>query len=80
MSRTGIAKCLLSLLLLIAAVAVPGASASVDAASNRVSIDTPNGRLSVDLEGKAHFEKTVGQQVPTPHVKIETDTSVRMAR
>jgi hypothetical protein len=30
------------------------------------------GRSSVDLEGKAHFEKTLGRSVDAPHVKFET--------
>ena len=42
------------------------------AGRNRVSIETPNGRLSVDLEGKAHFDKTRGRYVDTPHVKFDT--------
>jgi hypothetical protein len=42
------------------------------AGRNRVSIETPNGRLSVDLEGKPHFEKTLGRYVDTPQVKFET--------
>lgn len=40
--------------------------------SNRVTIDTPNGRMTVDLEGKAHFEKSLQTSVDTPHVKLET--------
>jgi hypothetical protein len=35
-------------------------------------IETPSGRLSVDLEGKSHFEKTLGRYVDTPHVKFHT--------
>ena len=42
------------------------------AGRNRVSVDTPSGRLSVDLEGKAHFEKSLSRYVDTPHVKFET--------
>ena len=42
------------------------------AGRNRVSIDTPSGRLTVDLEGKSHFDKTLGRSVDTPHVKFET--------
>lgn len=42
------------------------------AGGNRVSIETSSGRMSVDLEGKAHFEKTLGRSVDAPHVKFET--------
>jgi len=42
------------------------------AGRNRVSIETPSGRLSVDLAGKSHFEKSLGHSVDTPHVKFET--------
>ncbi|WP_267426754.1 hypothetical protein [Methylobacterium sp. GC_Met_2] len=37
---------------------------------NRVSAMTPNGRLSVDLAGSAHFEKGIGN-ISTPHVKFQ---------
>ena len=40
--------------------------------SNRVEINTPNGRISIDLEGKAHFEKSLETVIDTPHVKFET--------
>lgn len=53
-------------------VADKAADLRVIAGRNRVSIETPNGRLSVDLEGKAHFDKTLGRGVDTPHVKVET--------
>jgi len=42
------------------------------AGRNRVSVETPTGRLSVDLQGKAHFEKALGRLVDTPHTKFET--------
>jgi RHS repeat-associated protein len=42
------------------------------AGRNRVVIETPSGRMTVDLEGAAHFEKSLGRDVPTPHVKFET--------
>jgi hypothetical protein len=42
------------------------------AGRNRVSIETPTWRLSFGLEGKSHFEKTLGRSVDTPHVKFDT--------
>jgi hypothetical protein len=42
------------------------------APGDRVSIETSKGRMSVDLTGGTHFEKSLGRNVPTPHVKFET--------
>ena len=42
------------------------------AGRNRVTINTPGGRMTIDLDGKAHFEKLLQTSVNTPHVKIET--------
>ncbi|HEX8051734.1 MAG TPA: LamG-like jellyroll fold domain-containing protein [Thermoleophilaceae bacterium] len=39
---------------------------------NRVTINTPGGRMVVDLQGKAHYSKAQGRNVPTPHVKMQT--------
>jgi hypothetical protein len=37
---------------------------------NRVSARTAGGQqIDIDLRGKAHFEKSLGQKVPTPHVR-----------
>ena len=42
------------------------------AGRNRVSAETPTGRLSIDLRGRAHYEKSTSSWVRTPHVKFET--------
>jgi hypothetical protein len=38
---------------------------------NRVSVMTPSGRVQIDLAGKPHFEKSLGQEISTPHVKFQ---------
>lgn len=42
------------------------------AGKNRVQIETPNGRMTIDLEGKAHFEKALQTAIDTPHVRFDT--------
>lgn len=37
---------------------------------NSVTINTANQRIRIDLAGKAHFDKTLGKSIPTPHVTI----------
>lgn len=39
---------------------------------NRVEIETPNGRMTIDLEGRSHFDKPLQTSIDTPHVKFET--------
>jgi RHS repeat-associated protein len=48
-----------------------GAALAVQVGSNRVSVMTPSGKLSIDLAGKAHFDKPTGREIPTPHVKFQ---------
>ena len=48
-----------------------GANLAHQIGKNRVSIMTPSGRISIDLAGKGHFDKTLGRDVPTPHVKFQ---------
>jgi hypothetical protein len=38
---------------------------------NRVTIRTATGRIHIDLRGRAHFEKTLGEYVSTPHVRFD---------
>jgi len=42
------------------------------AGKNRVEIETPDGRMTIDLEGSSHFEKSLQTDIGTPHVKFET--------
>jgi RHS repeat-associated protein len=48
-----------------------GANLAQQIGKNRVSIMTPSGRMQIDLAGKSHFEKSLRQEIPTPHVKFQ---------
>ncbi|MEA3051469.1 MAG: hypothetical protein QOG72_372, partial [Sphingomonadales bacterium] len=48
-----------------------GAALAVQIGTNRVSVMTPSGRMSIDLAGKAHYDKASGRSIPTPHVKFQ---------
>ncbi|WP_423605672.1 RHS repeat-associated core domain-containing protein [Sphingomonas sp. MS122] len=48
-----------------------GAKLAQQIGKNRVSVMTPSGRMQIDLAGKPHFEKSLGQEIPTPHVKFQ---------
>ncbi|MDR0779583.1 MAG: hypothetical protein LBF16_02665 [Pseudomonadales bacterium] len=48
-----------------------GANLAEQIGKNRVSVMTPSGRMQIDLAGKAHFEKSLGEEIPTPHVKFQ---------
>jgi RHS repeat-associated protein len=52
-----------------AATSEQGAQVAGEIGRNRVTLD--NGSV-VDVAGKAHFEKSTGQSVPTPHIKDAT--------
>ena len=39
-----------------------------EAGQNRVSAQTPNKRIDIDLTGKGHFDKATGEKIDTPHV------------
>jgi hypothetical protein len=39
---------------------------------SRVTIRTSSGRYHVDLRGRAHFDKALGEYVSTPHVRFDT--------
>lgn len=42
------------------------------AGKNRVEIETPDGRETIDLEASSHFEKSLQTDIDTPHAKFET--------
>ena len=48
-----------------------GVKLAAEIGGNRVSVTTPAGQLHIDLAGKAHYEKSTGQLIPTPHVKFQ---------
>ncbi|MBX5244863.1 MULTISPECIES: RHS repeat-associated core domain-containing protein [unclassified Rhizobium] len=48
-----------------------GANLAQRIGKNRVSVMTPSGRWHIDLAGKPHFEKSLGQEIPAPHVKFQ---------
>jgi RHS repeat-associated protein len=48
-----------------------GAELAQQIGKNRVSVMTSSGRMQIDLAGKPHFEKSLGQEIPTPHVKFQ---------
>lgn len=48
-----------------------GANLAQQIGKNRVSVMTPSGRMQIDLAGKPHFEKSIGKEIATPHVKFQ---------
>jgi hypothetical protein len=48
-----------------------GGNLAKQVGTNRVSVMTPSGRMQIDLAGKAHFDKALGVDIPSPHVKFQ---------
>lgn len=48
-----------------------GANLAAKMGTNRVSVMTPGGRMQIDVAGSSHFEKSLQQEIPTPHVKFQ---------
>jgi len=48
-----------------------GQNLAAQIGTNRISVMTPSGRMSIDLAGKSHFDKIPSQEIPTPHVKFQ---------